>query len=40
VARALLGREVGDEVTVDAPRGKIYYEIIALDFPGEAMFDS
>ncbi|MCL1916054.1 MAG: transcription elongation factor GreA [Desulfovibrionaceae bacterium] len=39
VARALLGREVGDEIVVDAPRGKIYYEITALSFPGEAMFE-
>ena len=34
VGRALLGKEVGDEVTVDAPRGKIQYEIIDVAFNG------
>ncbi len=34
VGRALLGKEVGDEVTVDAPRGKIIYEITGLAFNG------
>lgn len=38
VARALLGKEVGDEVTVEAPRGKIVYEIIGLEFKGESIF--
>ena len=34
VGRALLGKEVGDEVTVDAPKGKLQFEIIAVDFFG------
>jgi transcription elongation factor GreA len=34
VAKALLGREAGDEVTVDAPRGKIVYEILSIEFKG------
>jgi transcription elongation factor GreA len=34
VGRALLGKEVGDEVVVDVPRGKIHYEIIAVNFNG------
>jgi transcription elongation factor GreA len=34
VGRALLGREVGDEVTVDIPRGKVQYEIIDIAFNG------
>lgn len=34
VGRALLGRQVGDEVTVDAPRGKIHYEVIKVSFNG------
>ena len=34
VGRALLGKEVGDEVAVDVPRGKIHYEIIAVSFNG------
>ena len=39
VARALLGKEAGDEVIVEAPRGRIYYEVVDLSFPGEAMFE-
>ncbi|WP_028575765.1 transcription elongation factor GreA [Desulfonatronovibrio hydrogenovorans] len=34
VAKALLGKEVGDEVVVNAPKGKIEYEIISLEFRG------
>lgn len=34
VARSLLGKEVGDEVSVEVPRGKIQYEITALAFNG------
>ena len=34
VGRALLGKEVGDEVTVEAPRGKIQYEIMNIVFKG------
>ncbi len=32
VGRALLGKEVGDEITVEAPRGKIHYEITDIAF--------
>ncbi len=32
MGKALLGKEVGDEVIVDAPRGKISYEITAISF--------
>ena len=32
VGQALLGKEVGDEITVNAPRGKINYEIVAIEF--------
>lgn len=32
VARAMLGKEAGDEVVVDAPRGKIEYEILTVSF--------
>ena len=38
VARALLGKMVGDDVVVDAPRGRINYEIIDVEFKGEAIF--
>lgn len=34
VGRALLGKEVGDEVTVEVPRGKLSYEIIDVRFNG------
>ena len=36
VGRALLGKEEGDEVVVDAPRGKINYEIVSVVFRGAA----
>lgn len=29
---ALLGKEVGDEIVVDAPRGRLSYEIVAIAF--------
>lgn len=32
VGQALLGKEVGDEIIVNAPRGKINYEIISILF--------
>ena len=34
VGRALLGKEVGDEVTVDVPKGKLQFEIIGVSFDG------
>lgn len=34
VARAMLGKEEGDEIVVDAPRGKIHYEIVSIRFLG------
>lgn len=34
MGRAILGKEVGDEVIVDAPRGRIEYEIISVEFLG------
>lgn len=34
VAKAVLGKEEGDEVIVDAPRGKIHYEIVSFEFEG------
>lgn len=34
VGRALLGREAGDEVAVDVPRGRVSYEIISISFQG------
>lgn len=32
VGRALLGREAGEEITVDVPRGKLSYEIIKVEY--------
>lgn len=32
VGRALLGKEEGDEAIVDAPRGKIEYEVVSVRF--------
>ena len=34
VGQALLSREVGDEVTVDIPRGRVTYEVIGINFKG------
>ena len=34
VGRALLGKEVGDEITVDAPRGRISYAVLSIRFLG------
>ena len=34
VGSALLGKEIGDEITVDAPRGRISYELISIRFLG------
>lgn len=34
VGRALLGKEEGDEVAVDAPRGRINYEVLEVRFNG------
>jgi transcription elongation factor GreA len=36
MGRALLGKEVGDEAVVDAPRGRIEYEIVSIEFLGSA----
>ena len=32
VGRALLGKEEGDEIVVEAPRGRIHYEILSVTF--------
>lgn len=36
VGRALLGKEVGDEVVVEVPRGRVEYEVISVKFNGSA----
>lgn len=35
VGRALLGKEEGDVIEVNAPRGKIEYEILAVRYPSD-----
>jgi len=34
VGRALLSKEVGDEITVEAPRGRISYALVSVRFLG------
>lgn len=34
VGQALLGKYEGDEIVVDAPRGKINYEVVSITFNG------
>lgn len=36
VGQALLGHEVGDEITVAIPRGRVTYEILNIEFNGSA----
>ena len=37
VGQALLGKEEGDEVSVDIPRGRVTYEIMAISFKGSGV---
>lgn len=34
MGKAILGKEVGEEAIVDAPRGRIEYEILSVEFHG------
>ena len=34
-----VGKEVGDEVSVDIPRGRVTYEIVDITFRGSSIFD-
>ena len=34
VGKALLGREIGDEISIDIPKGRVTYEVIAIHFHG------
>lgn len=34
VAKALLGKKIGDEVEVETPRGLKYYEVLAIEYGG------
>lgn len=34
VGKALLGKEEGDEIVVDAPKGRIHYEILSVSYNG------
>lgn len=39
VGQALLGKEEGDEVSVDIPRGRVTYEVVGISFKGSAALD-
>lgn len=32
LARALIKKEEGDEITLDTPKGKVTYEIVAVEY--------
>ncbi len=34
VGKALLGREMGDEVSIDIPKGRVTYEVLSVEFRG------
>ena len=35
IARAILGREVGDTVAIDTPRGQDRLEVVSIDYPAD-----
>jgi transcription elongation factor GreA len=35
LGRALIGREAGDSIEVSTPRGTRYFEVVAVDYPGQ-----
>ncbi|MBQ9537547.1 MAG: transcription elongation factor GreA [Desulfovibrionaceae bacterium] len=37
VGKALLGKEEGDEVTINIPRGRVTYEILSISFRGSSI---
>lgn len=39
VAQALLGKEVGDEVSINIPKGNVVYEIVDVKFLGSKIFE-
>ncbi len=39
VGQALLGKEIGDEVTVRIPRGRVTYEITDIEFRGSSVLE-
>lgn len=40
VGQALLGKEAGDEVTINIPRGQVTYEIMSVTFKGNRAVDN
>lgn len=39
VGRALLGKQEGDEVSIQVPRGRVEYELVAINFYGSKGVD-
>lgn len=39
VGQALLGKEAGDEVSIEIPRGRVTYEIVDIKFKGGAALE-
>lgn len=39
VGKALLGKEAGDEVTIEIPRGRVTYEITDISFRGSKILE-
>ena len=35
IARAILGREVGDTIAIDTPRGQDRLEVVSIDYPAD-----
>jgi transcription elongation factor GreA len=40
VGQALLGKEVGDEVVIMVPRGRVEYEVLSIEFNGPAICEA
>ncbi len=40
LAKALLGKEEGDEVIVEAPKGNVEYEIICIEYNGSSIYQN
>ncbi len=34
VGKSLLGREIGEEISIDVPKGRVTYEVLSVEFRG------